>query len=251
MALPKHDAPRLPLRLMARRMLSQPLPWSPLARTSDPRTILRDAWIPDPLKYRIEDIQRIRDWTPQTKIGAIVWECLNYLPGELAAELVDRFTSILVAESELSLVKIDGLTGVRTDYGVVGCRVVTDAGVAYLIDDMFDGSTDVTTFDFHGLGTGTNAEAAGDTTLQTELTTEYTSNVRATGTASNPTAPVYRSVGTNTLDSGTPAVTEHGLFSASSSGTLLDRTVFSAINLIGANGDSLQSTYSFTLTAGS
>jgi hypothetical protein len=62
---------------------------------------------------------------------------------------------------------------------------------------------------------------------------------------------VYRSVGTNTLDSGTPAVTEHGLFSASTTGTLLDRTVFAAINLIGANGDSLQSTYSFTLTAGS
>jgi hypothetical protein len=249
MALPNVPG-RPPLRLMARRLLGQPLRWSPLARTNDPRTILRDAWVPDPLTYRIADIQRIRDWTPTTKIGAIVWESLRYLPSDLAAELVDRFTSVLVMESDLALVKIHGLTGRREDFGVVGCRVITDAGVAFLADDFNDGSTEITSFDFHGLGTGTNAEAAGDTTLQTELTTEYTSNVRATGTPTNPTAPTYRSVGTNTLDSGTPAVTEHGLFSASSAGTLWDRTTFSAINLVGASGDALQSTYTLTITAG-
>jgi hypothetical protein len=45
-------------------------------------------------------------------------------------------------------------------------------------------------------------------------------------------------------------VTEHGLFSASSAGTLWDRTTFSAINLVGASGDALQSTYTLTITAG-
>jgi len=44
-------------------------------------------------------------------------------------------------------------------------------------------------------------------------------------------------------------VTEHGLFNASSAGTLMDRTVFSAINVV--NGDSIQFTYELTATAGS
>ena len=39
---------------------------------------------------------------------------------------------------------------------------------------------------------------------------------------------------------------EHGIFSASSAGTLWDRTKFSAINLVGANGDGIQSTYDMT-----
>jgi hypothetical protein len=106
---------------------------------------------------------------------------------------------------------------------------------------------------YHGLGTGTTAAATGDTGLQTELTTEYTGNVRATGTLTEgASANIFRSVGTNTLDSGTPAVTEHGVLSqaATGGGTLLDRHVFSAINLDGAAGDGLQSTYDFTLSAG-
>jgi hypothetical protein len=45
-------------------------------------------------------------------------------------------------------------------------------------------------------------------------------------------------------------VTEHGLFSASSAGTLWDRSKFSAINLVGANGDGLQTTYDMTASAG-
>ena len=53
---------------------------------------------------------------------------------------------------------------------------------------------------------------------------------------------------TNTVD-GAAAVTEHGIFSAASGGILLDRSVFSVINL--ASGDSIQSTYQLTFTAGS
>ena len=46
----------------------------------------------------------------------------------------------------------------------------------------------------------------------------------------------------------TAAIVEHGIFSqaATGGGTLLDRSVFSAINV--ASGDSIQFTYDLTLT---
>jgi hypothetical protein len=153
----------------------------------------------------------------------------------------------------LHLAKIDGRTGDVIDFGLASAAVVTDVGCQKIVAAM--NTSDATTavaFKFHGLGTGTTAEAAGDTALVTELTTEYNPNsTRATGTqTTGSTTKVYRTVATNTLDSGTPAVTEHGVFSASSAGSLLDRSVFSAINLVGANGDGIQSTYDLTFTSG-
>jgi hypothetical protein len=140
--------------------------------------------------------------------------------------------------------------GEQIDYSLVSLRVVTNAGVGYIVD-AFQTSTGVEleNMKYHGLGTGTNAEAAGDTALQTELTTEYNNggNIRATGTTTESASNVYVTVATNTVDA-SAAITEHGIFSASSSGVLLDRSVFSVINL--ASGDSLQTTYSLTFTAG-
>ena len=157
---------------------------------------------------------------------------------------------------KLWISKIDGLTGEVTVYGIASLNVVTNAGRDEIVDE-FDAATaagfDLTSLNFHGIGTGVVAEAAADTALGTELTTEYNPNsTRATGTQSQPTSDVYRTVGTNTLDSGTPAVTEHGIFSqaATGGGTLLDRSVFSAVNLNGANGDGLQSTYDLTIASG-
>lgn len=152
----------------------------------------------------------------------------------------------------LQLTVIRG-NGQRLDYGLASLRVVTTAGVNFLVDSL-QGTVEPEILRYHGIGTGTNAEASGDTALQTELTTEYNPNsTRATGTLTEgASANIFRSVGTNTLDSGTPAITEHGILSqaATGGGTLLDRSVFSAINLTGTNGDGLQSTYDFTLTAG-
>ncbi len=136
------------------------------------------------------------------------------------------------------------------DYGLASLRVVTTAGVNFIVD-AFQNSVEVENLKFHGIGTGTNAEASGDTALQTELTTQYNpDNTRATGsTTEGGSANVYRTVGTNTVDA-SAAVTEHGIFSqaATGGGTLLDRSVFSVINL--ANGDSIQATYDLTFSAG-
>lgn len=149
-----------------------------------------------------------------------------------------------------------GLTIISNDgrmipLGIVSFRVVTTAGVNFIATRLNDGATTIGNFDFHGFGTGVVAEAVGDVGLGTELTTQYaTDNTRPTGTPSNPSANVYQSVGTVSPDTGgTIAITEHGLFSASSGVTLLDRTVFSAVNLV-AGSDSLQATYQLTVSAG-
>jgi len=137
------------------------------------------------------------------------------------------------------------------ELGLISLRVVTDAGVAYLTADMAGGASDINLFKFHGYGTGTGAEAAGDTALGTELTTEYVVNsTRPTGSQASSTN-TYTTVGTLSPDSGgTLAITEHGIFSATSSGTLWDRSKFSAVNLV-ASADSLQTTYVATFPSGS
>jgi hypothetical protein len=148
------------------------------------------------------------------------------------------------------------LTVIRADgeiipLGLVGHKVVTTAGVTKIVD--FLRANDVTTganFKFHSLGTGSTAEAAADVALVTELTTEYTpDNTRPTGSQTNNGATVYRTVGTITVDAAPgAAIREHGIHSAATAGTLLDRTVFAAITL--ASGDSIAATYDLTVAAG-
>lgn len=130
------------------------------------------------------------------------------------------------------------------DLGCVGRRVVTTAGVNYMRDDFAAaaGSADITNFKYHDSGTGTTAEAIGDTALVTA-----TGDARVVGTQDNSVAKQYKSVATISYTT-TLAITEHGLFSASSSGTLWDRTKFSAINVV--SGDSIQFTYILSISDG-
>ena len=139
------------------------------------------------------------------------------------------------------------------DLGLASLRVVTTAGVTYICADIASGANDSNLFRFHGFGTGTTAEASGDTALVTEETTQYNpDSTRPTGSQSSSTN-TYTTVATYSPDSGgTRAITEHGIFTqaATGGGTLLDRSVFSAVNLV-ASADSLQATYVLTLPAGS
>jgi len=127
---------------------------------------------------------------------------------------------------------------------------VTDAGVNFIRDDFNAGGTDISNMKYHGFGTGSTAEATSQTALVTELTTQYvTDNVRPTGTQATNGTGIYRTVGTLDPDADV-TITEHGIFSATSSVTLLDRSVFTGIALVGATGDTLQATYDFTMTSG-
>jgi len=75
------------------------------------------------------------------------------------------------------------------------------------------------------VGTGTTAAAVGDTTLQTAVASS-----RVTLTSTTVTTNNVAYVATFPAGTGTGALTEAGIFNASSSGTMLCRTVFSVIN---------------------
>jgi len=178
----------------------------------------------------------------------------HYIKGWLAEKLIVPFANwwgitTMLATLEIVLIKGDGT---RIDYGVVSRRVITDTGVAFLVDDWDNSGTDFSNMNFHGLGTGVGAEAVGNTALGTESTTALNpNNTRATGTRSQPAANQYRTVGTLTYDADA-AITEHGILdqAATGGGTLWDRSVFAAINVVGANGDSVQTTYTCTVSSG-
>jgi hypothetical protein len=140
--------------------------------------------------------------------------------------------------------------GQTLDLGIISMRVVTTTGVGAIVD-AFQNSFELETFKYHGIGIGTGSESASDTALGTELTTEYeVNNTRPTGTTTEgASANIYRSVATNTVDASV-AITEHGIFNQASNagGTMLDRSVFSVVNL--ASGDSLQTTYDLTFSSG-
>lgn len=80
---------------------------------------------------------------------------------------------------------------------------------------------------FIGLGTGTTAPASGDTALQSEFSGGGYSRVNGTLTSSTNT---WTNAATFNPGNGTGAITEAGLFSASSSGTMFAHQVFSAYN---------------------
>jgi hypothetical protein len=137
------------------------------------------------------------------------------------------------------------------DFGLAGCRVVTDTGVAFIVD-AFQNLVELELMHFHGVGTGTGTEAASDVGLGTELTTQYsTSGQRPSGTL------VEKAGDSKTFETGATitvsaavALTEHGVFSTVGTGTgvLLDRTKYAAVNL--AIGESLQATYQLTFPSG-
>jgi hypothetical protein len=145
------------------------------------------------------------------------------------------------------------INGEVLDLGIVSLRVITDTGVGFIVD-AFQNTVELENMKFHGFGTGTNAEAAGNTALQTELTTQYaTDNTRPTGSTTESAANIYQTVATLSPDSGgTIAITEHGVFSqaATGGGVMIDRSQFSAVNIVAAS-DSLQADYRLTFTSGS
>ncbi len=145
--------------------------------------------------------------------------------------------------------KVTKSNGNEVNYGLASFRVVTDVGVGFIVD-AYQNVVEFETMNFHGIGTGSTAENQTDTDLVTELTTQYTSdNTRATGTTAENAANILESVATNSVDASVN-LREHGLLSSATvgSGVLYDRTVFSSISL--TSGDSLQSTYRCTFSAG-
>lgn len=127
------------------------------------------------------------------------------------------------------------------NYREIHNKVITNAGRDAIVD-AFTGAFTLADFKYHHCGTGTGNEAATDIALGTPV-----AEGRATGTQTQPSSDVYQSVGTITF-SNSYAITEHGLLSASTSGTLLDRTKFAAINVV--SGDKIEFTFTLTFASG-
>ena len=122
----------------------------------------------------------------------------------------------VTGELKLTLTKPDG----NTQETVVPNIVVTD-GKEYIASRMKDATA--TAMSHMAIGTGSTAAAAGDSALESEA-----GRVALTSTTVTSNAVAY--VATFGAGTGTGAITEAGIFNASSSGTLLCRTVFSVIN---------------------
>jgi len=121
-------------------------------------------------------------------------------------------------------------------------RVVTDAYAELLVDELQASVAAHSTFKYHDSGTGTTTEAA----TQTALVTPW-GGARDIGTQTETSAKVYKSVATTTY-TGTFAITEHGLFNAATVGTLMDRSLFAAINVVDTN--QIQWTYELSVSSG-
>ncbi len=184
-------------------------------------------------------------WHLSNRLRPSFW--LGWVAVRLARALT-WLTGIPTITSELALT-VRKANGQRINYGVVSRRVVTNNGVGYIVD-AWQNLTELENMKYHGCGTGTTAEAAGDSALVTESTTALNpDSTRATGTQTEPASNQLTSTGTVTFDA-SAAITEHGLFSqaATGGGVLFDRSVFSAINVV--SGDSIQFAYTVSFTAG-
>ncbi len=132
--------------------------------------------------------------------------------------------------------------GTVEDLGLLSIKKITTAFRDYIVDSLQNSTTDpLDDMKFHGSGTTNTAESNGDTALAVEVET------RVTGTQiEGASADIYKTVATVAYTA-TRAIVEHGVFSASTSGTLMDRSVFSVINV--NNGDSIEFSYEATFNA--
>ena len=116
-------------------------------------------------------------------------------------------------------------------------NLVVTAGKGYVASRMKDATA--TAMSHMAIGSGSTAAAASDTALGNELG-------RVSLTSTTVSAAVVTYVATFGAGTGTGAVTEAALLNASSSGTMLCRTVFSVVNK-GAN-DSMTITWTVTVS---
>jgi len=116
-------------------------------------------------------------------------------------------------------------------------NLVVTAGKEFVASRMKGTSASV--MSHMGVGTGTTAAAAGQTTLVTEVDRNAIDSTGGSGANVIYTA-------TWAAGDGTGALTEAGMFNASSGGTMLCRTVFSVVNK-GAS-DSMTITWTVTVS---
>ena len=117
-------------------------------------------------------------------------------------------------------------------------NLVVTAGLGFIASRMKDATA--TAMSHMALGSGAVAAAAGNTALGSELGRAALTSTTVTGAQVQYVANFGAGVGTG-------AVTEAGIFNASSAGTMLCRTVFSVVNKEAT--DTMSITWTVTLAA--
>lgn len=100
-------------------------------------------------------------------------------------------------------------------------NLIVSSGLAYILGCIFS-SDRAAIMGYIGVGSGTTAPVASDTTLKTEI-----ARIASSTTLSGATATVTATFGAGV---GTGAITEAAIFNAATVGTMLDRVVFSVKN---------------------
>jgi len=129
------------------------------------------------------------------------------------------------------------------DLGIISAHAVTDVFVQALIDALQAPVVAFSTYKYHGSGESDTEEAATDTVLWLPTGEARDIGTQTEGSASN----IYKSVATHTYD-GPFAITEHGLFNALTGGTLMDRSTFTAIDVVATK--SIEFTYQLLCESG-
>lgn len=127
-----------------------------------------------------------------------------FLKGRMEAILYDRFGNIIDKREKFNL--------------------ITTVGFDFIADAIGKPSGRPNVMSHIAVGTGTTAANVGDTTLQTEVARE------AATYSHTSSSDEFEFEATFNAGTATGALTEAGVLNAASSGTLLDRLVFSAVN---------------------
>ena len=152
-------------------------------------------------------------------------------------------TRVVAPEAVLSARLRRAGSDIYQSLGILSTKVITDAFVEYVVDELQSSTGGIANFRYHAAGIGAGAEAQTQTALVSEVAS------RATGTRQEgASANIYKSVGVVNFGASF-AIIEHGLFRATSGDIMADRSLFAAINV--GNGDSIEFTYELTLPAGS
>ena len=135
------------------------------------------------------------------------------------------------------------------DLGLVSVKSVSAAFCKYLVDAMCTSGEFMNQFNQHKMGSGSTAASTGDTALVAAMSGAQAATGNAAATHGS-SSIVYQTVGTVTATYGGDGteVREHGVFNASTLGTLLDRSTVAAIAV--ATDDVITWTYDLTCVTG-
>ena len=117
-------------------------------------------------------------------------------------------------------------------------QTITTVGKNWIVDKLQDLPASTAQVKWHQSGINATAATSSDTDLGSAIYSR-TSGSRTEGASAN----IYRSVATISY-TGTRTVTEWGIFTTSSSGTMISRKTFSRSVV---NGDSIQFTWDLTV----